>query len=178
MATIYERIRKVTIDQLGVGEEDISAASSFVDELGADSLDLVELIMALEEEFSTPERKVSIPDEDAEKIITVQDAVDYIRDLGISDYQQPPKPVEKKPASRINLPKPSFHKSGASKIGTEQPPFKSGGQPRGSQSAGGKQSGGHSNRSRQDNRRSNFKQRPPQPSKERPDNQSGNANKA
>jgi hypothetical protein len=61
-----------------------------VDDLGADSLDLVELIMALEEEFTTPERKVSIPDEDAEKIITVQDGMDYVRELGVAD-NEPPK---------------------------------------------------------------------------------------
>ncbi len=59
--------------------------ASFVEDLGADSLDLVELIMSLEETFSTSDRKVEIPDEDAEKIITVQDAVDYIKDQGVAD---------------------------------------------------------------------------------------------
>jgi acyl carrier protein len=101
LATIFERIRKVTVDQLGVSEEEVTPSSSFVDDLGADSLDLVELIMALEEEFTSPERKVSIPDEDAEKILTVQDAMDYIRELGVSDNEpskaekaaMPPKPV-------------------------------------------------------------------------------------
>ena len=60
-------------------------AASFVEDLGADSLDLVELIMSLEEEFSTPSRKVEIPDEDAEKILTVQDAMDYLTDNGTKD---------------------------------------------------------------------------------------------
>jgi acyl carrier protein len=60
-------------------------SASFIDDLGADSLDLVELIMSLEEEFSDSSKKIEIPDEDAEKIITVQDAIDYIKDLGISD---------------------------------------------------------------------------------------------
>ena len=83
MATIFERIKKVAVEQLGVEEKEVVPSASFVDDLGADSLDLVELIMSLEEEFSSPSQKVEIPDEDAEKITTVQDAVDYIRDLGI-----------------------------------------------------------------------------------------------
>ncbi len=85
MATIYERIKPLVVEQLGVEEENIKPAASFVEELGADSLDLVELIMSLEEEFSTPAKKIEIPDEDAEKIVTIQDAVDYIKDLGVED---------------------------------------------------------------------------------------------
>jgi acyl carrier protein len=95
MATIYERVRKVTIAQLEIKESQVSAVSSFAGDLGADSLDLVELIMALEEEFTTPERRISIPDEDAEKIATVHDAVEYLRKLGVTDFQPLPKPVEK-----------------------------------------------------------------------------------
>ncbi|MGB1159208.1 MAG: acyl carrier protein [Porticoccaceae bacterium] len=74
MSNIEERVIKMVAEQLGVKEEDIQATSSFVDDLGADSLDTVELIMALEEEFDA-----EIPDEDAEKIATVQDAVNYIQ---------------------------------------------------------------------------------------------------
>ncbi len=85
MATIFERVKKITMEQLGVDEEEVIPSANFVDDLGADSLDLVELIMSLEEEFSDSSKKIEIPDEDAEKIITVQDAVDYIRDLGIQD---------------------------------------------------------------------------------------------
>ncbi len=85
MATIYERIKPLVVEQLGVEEENVKPAASFVEELGADSLDLVELIMSLEEEFSTPAKKIEIPDEDAEKIVTIQDAVDYIKDLGVED---------------------------------------------------------------------------------------------
>jgi acyl carrier protein len=85
VATIYERIKPIVVEQLGVEEENIKAAASFVEDLGADSLDLVELVMSLEEEFSTPAKKVEIPDEDAEKIVTIQDAVDYIKDLGVED---------------------------------------------------------------------------------------------
>ena len=73
------------MEQLGVEEEEVVPAASFVDDLGADSLDLVELIMSLEEEFSNPSRKIEILDEDAEKIRTIQDAIDYIRDLGVED---------------------------------------------------------------------------------------------
>ena len=83
MATIFERIKKIIVEQLGVEEQEVVPTASFVDDLGADSLDLVELIMSIEEEFSTPARKVEIPDEDAEKIVTVQHAVDYVKDLGI-----------------------------------------------------------------------------------------------
>ena len=85
MATVFERIKAMVVEQLGVDEGDVVPTASFVEDLGADSLDLVELIMSLEEEFSNPSRKIEIPDEDAEKIVTVQDAVDYIRDLGIKE---------------------------------------------------------------------------------------------
>jgi len=85
MSTIYERVKKIIAEQLGVDEAEVVPEASFVDDLGADSLDLVELIMSLEEEFSSPSRKIEIPDEEAEKIVTVQDAVDYIRDLGIKE---------------------------------------------------------------------------------------------
>ena len=85
MATIFERVKAIIVEQLGVDDEEVVPSASFVDDLGSDSLDLVELIMSLEEEFSDSSQKIEIPDEDAEKIITVQDAVDYIRDLGVED---------------------------------------------------------------------------------------------
>jgi len=74
MADIIERVKKIIMEQLDVAQEDVVPAASFVDDLGADSLDQVELIMAMEEEFN-----VSISDEDAEKIATVQNAIDYIQ---------------------------------------------------------------------------------------------------
>ncbi len=70
---IEARVKKIVVEQLGVKEEEITADASFVDDLGADSLDTVELVMALEEEFET-----DIPDEEAEKIVTIKDAVNYI----------------------------------------------------------------------------------------------------
>jgi acyl carrier protein len=73
VATTYERLKKIIVEQLGVDESEVNAEASFVEDLNADSLDLVELIMSLEEEFGT-----EISDEDAERIRTVQDAVDYI----------------------------------------------------------------------------------------------------
>ena len=73
MSSIEERVKKIVVEQLGVKDEDVTNEASFVDDLGADSLDTVELVMALEEEFET-----EIPDEDAEKITTVQQAIDYI----------------------------------------------------------------------------------------------------
>ncbi|MFC2071455.1 acyl carrier protein [Chloroflexota bacterium] len=85
MATILERVKEVIVEQLGVEEKEVLPSANFVDDLGADSLDLVELIMSLEDKFSDSSQKIEIPDEDAEKILTVQDAVDYIKDLGIQD---------------------------------------------------------------------------------------------
>jgi acyl carrier protein len=73
MASIEERVRKIIVEQLGVNEEQVTIEASFVDDLGADSLDTVELVMALEEEFS-----LEIPDDEAQKISTVKTAVDYI----------------------------------------------------------------------------------------------------
>ena len=83
MATIFDRIKAIVVEKLGVEESEITPGSSFVEDLGADSLDLVELIMSLEEEFSTEARKIEIPDEAAEKIVTVQGAIDYLKDLGV-----------------------------------------------------------------------------------------------
>jgi acyl carrier protein len=85
VATVLERVKKIVVEQLGVDEKDVVPTARFVDDLGADSLDLVELIMSLEEEFSNTTNKIEIPDEDAEKIVTVQNAVDYITDLGVKD---------------------------------------------------------------------------------------------
>ena len=85
MATVFERIKAIVVEQLGVDEKEVVPTASFVEDLGADSLDLVELIMSLEEAFSNPNRKIEIPDEDAEKILTIQDAVDFLRDLGIEE---------------------------------------------------------------------------------------------
>ena len=75
MATTYDRLKKLIVEQLGVEEDEVRPDASFVDDLNADSLDLVELIMSLEEEFGT-----EISDEDAEKIQKVQDAVDFIEE--------------------------------------------------------------------------------------------------
>jgi acyl carrier protein len=83
VASIFEKIKPIVVEQLGVDEKDVVPTASFVEDLGADSLDLVELIMSLEEAFSTPERKLEIPDEAAEKIVTIQDAIDYIKDQGV-----------------------------------------------------------------------------------------------
>ena len=73
MEPVADRVKKIIVDQLGVEEETVTAEASFVDDLGADSLDTVELVMALEEEFG-----IEIPDEDAEKITRVKEATDYI----------------------------------------------------------------------------------------------------
>jgi acyl carrier protein len=85
VATTYERVRALIVEQLGVEESQVTPNASFVDDLNADSLDLVELIMSMEEEFSKEGGEIEISDEDAEKIQTVQDAIDYLHDLGIED---------------------------------------------------------------------------------------------
>jgi acyl carrier protein len=73
MSSVEERVKKIVVEQLGVNDSQVTPGASFVDDLGADSLDTVELVMALEEEFDC-----EIPDEEAEKITTVQQAIDYI----------------------------------------------------------------------------------------------------
>jgi acyl carrier protein len=85
VSTVFERFRAIVVEQLGVEEDEVTPAASFVDDLNADSLDLVELIMSLEEEFTSDVGDLEISDEDAEKIATVQDAVDYLKDHGVED---------------------------------------------------------------------------------------------
>lgn len=85
MATVFERVKKIIVDQLGVEEANIAPTTSFVEDLNADSLDLVELIMSLEEEFGQGGKGFEISDEDAEKIVSVQDAVNYILEHGIAE---------------------------------------------------------------------------------------------
>jgi len=85
MATIYDRIKDIVVDKLGVDEGEVSETASFVEDLNADSLDLVELIMAFEEEFSTDSSPIEISDEDAANILTVGDAVTHLKAAGIED---------------------------------------------------------------------------------------------
>ena len=84
MSDILDRVRAITAEKLSVDEEEITAESSFTEDLDADSLDVVELIMAFEEEFSTDDNQVEISDDDAESIETVQNAVDYLESKGVS----------------------------------------------------------------------------------------------
>jgi len=83
MVAVLERVQKVVAEKLGVEEKEVTSEASFADDLGADSLDLVELIMALEEEFSKDGKKIEIPDEDAEKLTKVQDVLEYLKKLGV-----------------------------------------------------------------------------------------------
>jgi len=83
MARISEKLKKVIAEQLGVDEESIVPSASFVDDLNIDPPDLAELITAIEQEFSTPKRKLEIADEDTEKIVTIQDLIDCLHDYGI-----------------------------------------------------------------------------------------------
>jgi acyl carrier protein len=85
VSTVFEKVKALVVEQLGVDEKDVVPTASFVEDLGADSLDLVELIMSMEETFSTPDRKIEIPDEDAEKIVTIQDAIDYLKEFEVED---------------------------------------------------------------------------------------------
>ena len=85
MATIYEREKSIVADKLGVDEAEVKEDSSFVDNFNADSLDLVELIMAFEEEFSTADKQLEISDEEAGNIATINDAVTYLKEHGVDD---------------------------------------------------------------------------------------------
>ena len=85
MTSIFDQLKKIIVEQLDVEEELVTPEASFADDLNADSLDLIELITAVEEEFSSSGRKLEIADEDLEKIQTVQDAIDYLCDQGIAD---------------------------------------------------------------------------------------------
>ena len=85
LPTIYDRVKEIVVDKLGVDEADVNENASFVENLNADSLDLVELIMAFEEEFSTGDQPLEISDEDAGVLVTIQDAVTYIKSRGIKD---------------------------------------------------------------------------------------------
>jgi acyl carrier protein len=85
LPTVFERVKLIVVDKLGVDDGDVREESSFVDDLNADSLDLVELIMAFEEEFSTDDQTVEISDDDASNIQTIKDAVNYLREHGVQD---------------------------------------------------------------------------------------------
>ena len=85
MSTVHERVKAVVADKLSVEESEIVPEASFTEDLNADSLDLVELIMAFEEEFGSDDNPIEISDEDAEGITTVQAAIDYLKDNGVYD---------------------------------------------------------------------------------------------
>ena len=85
MVTIYERMRAIVADKLDVDEDVVLPSASFVDDLNADSLDLAELIMAFEEEFSSEENKIEISEEDAGEIGTIQNAINYLKGHGVQD---------------------------------------------------------------------------------------------
>ena len=85
LATVYERVKSIVVDKLRVDEDKVNDESSFVDDLNADSLDLVELVMAFEEEFSTPDRPLEISDEEAGNIRTLGGAVTYLQEHGAED---------------------------------------------------------------------------------------------
>ena len=85
MSTVYDRVKSIVVDKLDVDEDQVSENSSFSEDLNADSLDLVELIMAFEEEFTSDGNQVEISDEDAGQIQTLNDAVLYLKNLGVND---------------------------------------------------------------------------------------------
>jgi len=85
LTAVYDRVKTIVVDKLGVDEDEVTESASFIENLNADSLDLVELIMAFEEEFSTDDTQLEISDEDAANIATVNDAVKYLKDHGVKD---------------------------------------------------------------------------------------------
>ncbi len=89
LASVFDRVKVIVVDKLGVDEDEVTETSSFVEDLNADSLDLVELIMAIEEEFTSEGNEVEISDDDAGNILTVKDAVAYLKTHGIEDTEDP-----------------------------------------------------------------------------------------
>ena len=85
LATVFERVKAIIVEQLGVEGDEVTLEASFIEDLGADSLDLVELIMSMEEEFSADDNGVVISDEEAEGLVTVQSAVDFLKEKGVED---------------------------------------------------------------------------------------------
>ena len=85
MTTVYDRVKSIVVDKLGVEEDEVTEPASFIENLNADSLDLVELIMAFEEEFYTDDAQLEISDEDAANIATVSDAVNYLKEHGVQE---------------------------------------------------------------------------------------------
>jgi acyl carrier protein len=85
LTTVYDRVKTIVVNKLGVEEDEVTETASFIESLNADSLDLVELIMAFEEEFSTDGSPLEISDEDAANIATVNDAVTYLKEHGVAD---------------------------------------------------------------------------------------------
>lgn len=85
MATVLERVQKIVAERLGVDESAVVPEASFTDDLEADSLDLVDLILAFQDEFSTDDNPIEISDEDAETLLTVQDAITYLTGRGVAD---------------------------------------------------------------------------------------------
>lgn len=88
VATVFERLRRVLANYLGISEEDILPFTRLGDDLGVDSLDMVEIVLAIEDEFSRPSRRLSIPEEDVDKFISLQDIVDYLYDVGATDTKE------------------------------------------------------------------------------------------
>ena len=85
MATVYDRVKAIVTDKLDVDEDSVVPGATFMDDLNADSLDLAELIMSFEEEFSSDDNKIQISDEEAGAIVTIQDTIDYLKGHGIQD---------------------------------------------------------------------------------------------
>jgi len=85
MATLFDRVKSIIVEQLGVEEAEVTMEASFADDLNADSLDLVELVMAFEEQFGNESNPLEIPDEDAEKLLSVKDAVEYLKEHGFEE---------------------------------------------------------------------------------------------
>jgi len=107
MATVLERVRKLAAAQLGITADEIRSDAIFTTDLGADSLDMVEMMIALENEFTIHGKKIAIPDEESEKMLSVQDIVNYIRSIGITDVEAP-KTSDKSELQRSGTGKPAF----------------------------------------------------------------------
>ena len=123
MATVLERVCKVVAAKMGIAETEINADTNFTADLEADSLDMVEMMMALEDEFSINGKKIAIPDEESEKMLSVKDAVAYLHGIGISDREIPKAPDrnnQPQPTRKPGLPRPTFRRPWQQKSNTPQ----------------------------------------------------------
>jgi acyl carrier protein len=149
LATVFERVRKVAAAQLGITEAEINTNTNFSADLEADSFDMVEMMMSLEDEFSINGKKITIPDEESEKMLSVKDIVDYLHSIGISDNEAQ-KTTDKNSPQQTNTRKPGFSRPTFRRPWQQKSNTSQNQQP--NRTSGGQHQGSNNLSSRRDNR--------------------------